>query len=63
MSLLLHIIGYAIVWAAGYCIGHAFGRQRGRDAQWVDDYIKYEKQIQASRDRNGRFVSKRIINK
>jgi hypothetical protein len=48
---------------AGYCIGHAFGRQRGRDEQWVDDFIAFEKQIKASRDRKGRFVSKRIINK
>jgi hypothetical protein len=63
MNVLLIVIGYALATGAGYCIGHAFGRQRGRDAQWVDDYIKYEKQIKAARDRNGRFVSKRIINK
>jgi hypothetical protein len=63
MSVLLIVIGYGLATGAGYCIGHAFGRQRGRDAQWVDDYIKYEKQIQASRDRKGRFVSKRITNK
>jgi membrane protein DedA with SNARE-associated domain len=63
MSVLLIVIGYTLAMGVGYCIGHAFGRQRGRDEQWVDDYIKYEKQIQASRDRNGRFVSKRIINK
>ena len=63
MNTILIVIGYALAMGAGYCIGHAFGRQRGRDAQWVDDYLKYEKQIQAARDRKGRFVSKRITNK
>ena len=63
MTVLLIVIGYALATGAGYCIGYAFGRQRGRDEQWVDDYIAYETKMQARRDCNGRFVEKEINNK
>ena len=42
----------------GYIIGSARGRKRGRDEQWVDSFLAYEKREKARRETDGRFKSK-----
>lgn len=37
-------------------LAYFVGVQRGRDLQWVDDYIANAGNIRARRDRSGRFV-------
>ena len=51
MSVLLIIVGYTLAMGAGYCIGHAFGRKRGRDEQWVDDFFAYANKAKAQSER------------
>ncbi len=38
-----------------FWLGHALGKRRGRDEQWISDYLAYEKKTQAGRDNLGRF--------
>jgi len=42
----------------GYIVGSARGRQRGRDEQWVESFLAYEKREKARREADGRFKSK-----
>jgi hypothetical protein len=42
----------------GYIIGAARGRKRGRDEQWVESFLAYEKREKARRETDGRFKSK-----
>jgi len=42
----------------GYIIGTARGRKRGRDEQWVESFLAYEKREKARRETDGRFKSK-----
>lgn len=42
----------------GYIIGSARGRKRGRDEQWVESFLAYEKREKARREADGRFKSK-----
>ena len=42
----------------GYIIGAARGRKRGRDEQWVESVLAYEKREKARREADGRFKSK-----
>jgi len=42
----------------GYIIGTARGRKRGRDEQWVESFLAYEKREKARREADGRFKSK-----
>jgi hypothetical protein len=42
----------------GYIIGSARGRKRGRDEQWVESFLAYEKREKARRETDGRFKSK-----
>lgn len=42
----------------GYIIGSARGHKRGRDEQWVESFLAYEKREKARREADGRFKSK-----
>lgn len=39
----------------GVLVGHVFGERRGRDAQWVDDFIEAGRRDAARRDSLGQF--------
>jgi hypothetical protein len=49
------------VCASAICfwLGHALGKRRGRDEQWVSDYLAYERKTQAGRDKLGRFKKRK----
>ena len=38
-----------------FFLGQRAGVKRGRDEQWVTDYLAYERKTQAGRDNLGRF--------
>lgn len=42
----------------GHVLGFWTGVRRGRDAQWVDDYIAAGQRDRARRERNGQFKAK-----
>jgi uncharacterized membrane protein YdjX (TVP38/TMEM64 family) len=42
-----------------FWLGHALGKRRGRDEQWVSDYLAYERKTQAGRDNLGRFKKRK----
>ena len=42
----------------GYIIGSWRGCQRGRDEQWVESFLAYEKREKLRRETDGRFKSK-----
>jgi hypothetical protein len=42
-----------------YCAGHLVGRRKGRDEQWISDYLAYERKTQAGRDNLGRFKKRK----
>ena len=44
--------------ASGALVGFVFGRENGRDAQWVDDFIAAGKRERERRDARGRFKVK-----
>lgn len=42
-----------------YVAGYLVGKRRGRDEQWVSDYLAYERKSQAGRDNLGRFKKRK----
>ena len=38
-----------------YLTGYLVGKRRGRDEQWVENYLANERKTQAGRDKLGRF--------
>ena len=42
-----------------YLAGYLVGKRRGRDEQWVSDYLAYERKTQAGRDKLGRFQKRK----
>jgi hypothetical protein len=42
-----------------FWLGHALGKRRGRDEQWISDYLAYERKTQAGRDNLGRFKKRK----
>jgi hypothetical protein len=42
-----------------YLAGYLVGKRRGRDEQWVSDYLAYERKTQAGRDNLGRFKKRK----
>jgi len=42
-----------------FWLGHALGKRRGRDEQWVENYLANERKTQVSRDKNGRFKKRK----
>lgn len=39
----------------GLLVGHVIGKKRGRDEQWVDDFLEHARKDAARRDALGRF--------
>ena len=39
----------------GAIVGHVIGEKRGRDVQWIDDFIERARKDAARRDKLGRF--------
>ena len=42
-----------------FWLGYELGKRRGRDEQWVSDYLAYERKTQAGRDNLGRFKKRK----
>ena len=42
-----------------YLAGYLVGKRRGRDEQWVADYLANERKTQAGRDNLGRFKKRK----
>jgi len=42
-----------------FWLGHALGKRRGRDEQWVENYLANERKTHASRDKAGRFKKRK----
>lgn len=42
-----------------YLAGYLVGKRRGRDEQWVADYLAFERKSQAGRDNLGRFKKRK----
>jgi hypothetical protein len=59
MNDLLIILTVALCTGIGYYVGRELGKQRGRDEQWVSDYLAYERKTQAGRDNLGRFKKRK----
>jgi hypothetical protein len=41
------------------CYVYALGKRRGRDEQWVENYLANERKTQAGRDSLGRFKKRK----
>jgi hypothetical protein len=59
MNDILIILTVALCTGIGFYVGHALGKRRGRDEQWVSDYLAYERKTQAGRDNLGRFKKRK----
>jgi hypothetical protein len=55
----LSVLALTLCTGIGYYFGHQLGKRRGRDEQWVSDYLAYERKTQASRDNLGRFQKRK----
>ena len=42
-----------------FFLGHRAGVKRGRDEQWVADYLASQRKTQSSRDKLGRFKKRK----
>ena len=42
-----------------YLAGYTLGKRRGRDEQWIADYLAFERKSQAGRDNLGRFKKRK----
>jgi hypothetical protein len=42
-----------------YITGYLLGKRRGRDEQWVENYLANERKAQAGRDKLGRFKKRK----
>lgn len=58
-DILITIATVALCTGIGFYIGRELGIKRGRDEQWVSDYLAYERKSQAGRDNLGRFKKRR----
>ncbi len=59
MNDILIIITVALCTGIGFYVGRELGIKRGRDEQWVSDYLAYERKTQAGRDKLGRFKKRK----
>lgn len=58
-DILITIATVALCTGIGFYVGRALGIKRGRDEQWVADYLAYERKTQAGRDKLGRFQKRK----
>ena len=58
-----YLIANALLVAAAvmlaFFLGHRAGVKRGRDEQWIADYLAFERKTQAGRDNLGRFKKRK----
>ena len=58
-----YLIANALLVAAAvmlaFFLGHRAGVKRGRDEQWVTDYLAAQRKSQSSRDKLGRFKKRK----
>jgi hypothetical protein len=59
MNDILIILTVALCTGIGFYIGRELGIKRGRDEQWVADYLAFERKSQAGRDNLGRFKKRK----
>lgn len=59
MNEILTIATVALCTGIGFYVGRELGIKRGRDEQWVDDYLAFERKSQAGRDDLGRFKKRK----
>ena len=59
MNEILTILTVALCTGIGFYIGRELGIKRGRDEQWVTDYLAFERKSQAGRDNLGRFKKRK----
>jgi hypothetical protein len=59
MNDVLIILTVALCTGIGFYVGYELGKRRGRDEQWVSDYLAYERKTQAGRDKLGRFQKRK----
>jgi hypothetical protein len=59
MNELLIILTVTLCTGIGFYVGHALGKRRGRDEQWVENYLANERKTQAGRDKLGRFKKRK----
>lgn len=58
-DLLITIATVALCTGIGFYVGRELGIKRGRDEQWVADYLAFERKTQAGRDNLGRFKKRK----
>ena len=58
-DLLITITTVGLCTGIGFYVGRELGIKRGRDEQWVSDYLAYERKTQAGRDKLGRFQKRK----
>ena len=58
-DLLITIATVALCTGIGFYVGRELGIKRGRDEQWINDYLAYERKTQAGRDNLGRFQKRK----
>ena len=59
MNEILTIATVALCTGIGFYVGRELGIKRGRDEQWVTDYLAFERKSQAGRDNLGRFKKRK----
>jgi hypothetical protein len=55
----LSVLALTLCTGIGYYFGHALGKRRGRDEQWVENYLANERKTHAGRDNLGRFKKRK----
>ena len=58
-DLLITIATVALCTGIGFYVGRELGIKRGRDEQWVTDYLAAQRKSQSSRDKLGRFKKRK----
>jgi membrane protein YqaA with SNARE-associated domain len=58
-DLLITIATVGLGGCIGYYIGRELGIKRGRDEQWIANYLANERKTQAGRDNLGRFQKRK----
>ena len=58
-DLLITIATVALCTGIGFYVGRELGIKRGRDEQWIADYLAFERKTQAGRDNLGRFKKRK----
>ena len=58
-DILITITTVALCTGIGFYVGRELGIKRGRDEQWVTDYLAFERKSQAGRENLGRFKKRK----